>query len=210
MTANQGAAPGTGRQRQSTGRRGTGRGPATQEDTRSNHGPSAGLNIEGISIATYICDFGNVVVGNPQKKSFRLTNCGRLPVVFNFKKEALQKANISIDSTDKNNKILPNCSALFNVTLTTHARNTKNKFGRMREIVPIEIKGGPQYDIEFRANLTQPELSMSSENLDFGKVCVQTRKTIKVRFENNKEVPCNWKYLPKADLSASAADIERF
>ena len=76
----------------------------------------------------------------------------------------------------------------------------------MKEIVPIEIKGGPQYDIEFRANLTQPELSMSSESLDFGKVCVQTRKTIKLRFSNEKEVPCRWTYNPKGDLTAP--DVE--
>jgi hypothetical protein len=119
-------AAGAGRQKQATGRKATGRGAAVvADDTRSTHGTSADLNIEGISIATYICDFCNVVVGQPQKKSFRLTNCGRLPVVFSFKKEALSKANITIESTDKNNKIAPNCSALFNVTFTTHARNNK-------------------------------------------------------------------------------------
>ena len=53
------------------------------------------------------------------KKSFRLTNCGRLPVTFGFKKEALSRANIAIEAVDKNNKIAPNCSALFNVTFTS-------------------------------------------------------------------------------------------
>jgi P pilus assembly chaperone PapD len=80
----------------------------------------------------------------------------------------------------------------------------------MREIVPVEIKGGPLYEIEFRANLTQPELSMSSDNLDFGKVCVQTRKTRKIRFENNKEVPCRWHYNAKGDLSTGADVEQRF
>jgi hydrocephalus-inducing protein len=140
-----------------------------QDSTTTGPGAEA-PTVESIALATYVCDFGNVVVGIPQKKSFRLTNCGRLPVQFQFRKEALQRANISIESTDKNMKILPNCSALFNVTFTTQTR--RSKFGKMREIVPIEIKGGPQYEIEFRANLTQPELSMSSENLDFGKVAV--------------------------------------
>ena len=65
---------------------------------------------------------------------------------------------------------MPNCSMLFNVTFSSQAR--RSKFGKMKEIVPIEIIGGPQYEIEFRANLTQPELSMSDDLLDFGKVCV--------------------------------------
>lgn len=80
----------------------------------------------------------------------------------------------------------------------------------MKEIVPLQIKGGPQYDIEFRANLTIPEVSMSSETLDFGKVCVQTRKTIKVRFENRKEVACMWKMMNKPEISSPAAEGERF
>lgn len=46
---------------------------------------------------------------------------------------------------------------------------------------------------------------MSSENVDFGRVCVGTRKTIKVRFENNKEVPCEWSYYYKPDVAGVAA-----
>ena len=142
------------------------------KETTSTQGfAGSDLNIEGIPIATYVCDFGNVVIGTPHKKSFRLTNCGRIPVQFAFKKEALTKANISIEAIDKNvKKILPNNSMLFHVTFSSQAR--RSKFGRMQERVPIEIVGGPQYEIEFRANLTQPELSMSEEELDFGKVCV--------------------------------------
>jgi len=51
-------------------------------------------------------------------------------------------------------------------------------------MIPVDVKGGPSYMIEFGANMTIPELAMSSETLDFGKVCVQTRKTVKLRFEN--------------------------
>lgn len=42
-------------------------------------------------------------------------------------------------------------------------------------------------------------------------MCVGTRKTIKVRFENNKEVPCEWWYYYKADVaSTSSKEGERF
>jgi hypothetical protein len=57
--------------------------------------------------------------------------------------------------------------------------------------------------IEFGANLTIPELTMSSDSIDFGKTCVQTRQTVKIRFENHKEVACDWSYSYKADVSAS-------
>ena len=47
------------------------------------------INLENICIASYTCDFGNVVVGSTKKKSFRLTNVGKLPVSFSFDKRIL-------------------------------------------------------------------------------------------------------------------------
>jgi hypothetical protein len=69
------------------------------------------VNLESISIATYICDFGNVVVGSTKRKSFRLTNVGRIPVTFNFDKKLLTQAGIAIDP-DKVQKVMPNASML--------------------------------------------------------------------------------------------------
>ena len=138
------------------------------------------MNLENITIAAYACDFGNVVVGSTKKKSFRFTNVGMIPVTFNFDKRILTQAGISIEP-DKVQKVMPNSSVLFNVVYATR----KNaKFGKIKNVVPIDVKYGPSYAIEFIANLTIPELAMSTDNLDFGKVCVNTRKTIKVRFEN--------------------------
>jgi hydrocephalus-inducing protein len=148
-------------------------------------------------------------VGSTRKKSFRLTNVGRLAVTFNFDKKLLAQAGIAIEP-DKAQKVPPHGSALFTVVFAT--RKTA-KFGRQRYHVPVDVKGGPSYLIEFSANLTIPELAMSSETLDFGKVCVQTRKTVKVRFENQKEVPCDWSYHYKPDVAAAAAaakEGERF
>lgn len=105
---------------------------------------------------------------------------------------------------------MPNSSVLFNVVYATR----KNaKFGKVKHVVPIDVKYGPSYAIDFVANLTIPELAMSADNLDFSKVCVNTRKTIKVRFENLKEVPCDWSYYYKVDIATAAAvakEGERF
>ena len=125
-------------------------------------------HVESISIANYVCDFGNVVVGSQKKKMFRLTNVGRIPVSFTLEKKHFAPAGLNIEP-DKVTKLMPNASALFNVTYAT--RKTA-KFGKSRILVPIDVKGGPSYNVEFVANLTIPELAMSSENLDFGKVCV--------------------------------------
>lgn len=192
---------------QGTGKRPTGApgaAGAAAEDRATLPGGagSAGpVNLESISLATYVCDFSSTVVGSTKKKAFRLTNVGRLPVTFNFDKKILAQAGIAIEP-DKVQKLMPNASTLFTVVYTTR----KNaKYGKQRYLVPVDVKGGPSYMIEFAANLTIPELSMSSETLDFGKVCVQTRKTMKIRFENQKEVPCDWSYHYKPDVSTAAA-----
>lgn len=114
------------------------------------------INLDSINIATYVCDFGNVVVNSSKKKSFRLTNVGRQHISFNFDKKLLQQAGITIEP-DKAQKVAPNHSVLFNVLYTTR----KNVFGNKKYLIPIDIKNGPRYSIEFIANLTIPELSMS-------------------------------------------------
>lgn len=70
---------------------------AVAQDTQSNFHITGPVNLENISLSTYVCDFGNVVVGSTKKKSFRLTNIGRLPVTFNFDKKVLNQAGIAID-----------------------------------------------------------------------------------------------------------------
>jgi hypothetical protein len=55
------------------------------------------VSLENINICTYSCDFGNVVVGGSKKKSFRLTNVGKIPINFIFDKKLLGQAGIAID-----------------------------------------------------------------------------------------------------------------
>ena len=73
--------------------------------------------------------------------------------------------------------------------------------------MPIDVKDGPNYTIEFIANLTIPEISLSQDMLDFDRVCVNTRKTVKIRLENNKEVPCDWYYSQKAEPSVTMGNF---
>ena len=55
------------------------------------------VSLENINICTYVCDFGNVVVGGSKKRSFRLTNVGKIPINFLFDKTLLGQAGIAID-----------------------------------------------------------------------------------------------------------------
>ena len=184
--------------------RGTGgtydNGLAAQSAATNNMATSGALstfNDKNINIASYVCDFGNVIISKTAKRSFRLTNTGKMKISFNFRKEALNAAGLDIEP-DKVANLLPNASQFFNVVLTT--RKT-SKFGKQRNSIPIDIKNGPKYTIEFIANVTIPELTLYPETLDFDHVCINTRKTVKIRLENNKEVPCDWSFSQKAEPS---------
>jgi len=84
------------------------------------------INLDNINISSYVCDFGNVVVGSSKKKSFRLTNVGKIPVSFQFDKKMLNNAQINIEP-DKAVKLMANQSVMFNVVYSTRKNN---KFGR--------------------------------------------------------------------------------
>jgi len=127
-----------------------------------------------------------MVVGSTKKKTFRITNCGKNSLNFSFDTRLLQQIGMSIDPSKPPKQFAPNSSMQFTVVFTTR-KNAKHK--KVKHIVPIHLSYGPSYTIEFVANLTIPELSMSTDTVEFNKVCVGTRKIIRVRFENKKEVP---------------------
>jgi hydrocephalus-inducing protein len=82
-------------------------------------------------------------------------------------------------------------------------RKNQKQLGKAKYNIPVDIKNGPQYTIEFVANLTIPEISIDTGSaddiVDFERVCVNTRKTVKVRIENNKDVMCEWTYQHKSE-----------
>lgn len=55
------------------------------------------VSLDNICIATYSCDFGNVVVGATKKRSFRFTNTGKLAINFAFDKKILANYGINIE-----------------------------------------------------------------------------------------------------------------
>ena len=155
---------------------------------------------KSVNIASYVCDFGNVIISKTARRSFRLTNTGKMKISFNFRKDALQSAGLDIEP-DKVANLLPNASQFFNVVLTT--RKT-TRYGKLKHSIPIDIKNGPKYTVDFVANVTIPELTLYPEMLDFDRVCINTRKTVKIRLENNKEVPCDWSFSQKAERDTAS------
>ena len=173
--------------------------------TQSGFGDDKAKLVEkgGILVGEYCLDFGNLVLNMNKRRTFRLTNVGKSQVTFNFEKKyyaASGHAELTLDP-DRVNKLAPGETKTFNVQFTSiKSGSSKAVYGEIKIPVEIDIRGGPKYRIEFKANLTIPELSISTDTVDFGRVLVGQRKIVKVRFENKKEVPCIWRYEQRTDI----------
>jgi hypothetical protein len=51
--------------------------------------------------------------------------------------------------------------------------------------------------IYFTAMLTTPDFELSSKSIDFEYVPINCISKALIRLENTREVPCEWKYVPK-------------
>ena len=67
----------------------------------------------------------------------------------------------------------------FTVVFATR-KNAKH--GKVKHVVLVNLSYGPSYNIEFVANMTIQELSMSTDRIGFNQVWVDTSRIIKVMF----------------------------
>jgi hypothetical protein len=108
-----------------------------------------------------------MVVGSSKKRTFRMTNCGKNNLGFSFDTRILQQIGISIDPIKPPKIFPPNTSMQFTVVFATR-KNAKH--GKVKHLVPVNLSYGPSYNIEFVANMTIPELSMSTDSVEFNQV----------------------------------------
>jgi hypothetical protein len=57
----------------------------------------------------------------------------------------------------------------------TYQTKKSMKFGVSRTVLPIEVKGGPKYQLELKANITIPEITLetnSGDCVDFENVLI--------------------------------------
>jgi hydrocephalus-inducing protein len=161
---------------------------AKPEKTPSNNIESK--LFDKIYLTSWLCDFGNVIVGTTQKKVLKFKNIGdqQIEMFFDLKPIKGTEYNISPDKS----KLSPGEEAAIIVTLAT---KKNSKFGKFKSSVVLDVKNGAKYRLELISNLTIPDISvdgLSEGIVDFGKVLCGQRKTVTLRFLNLKEIPCDW------------------
>ncbi|KAJ3332957.1 hypothetical protein HDU76_012454, partial [Blyttiomyces sp. JEL0837] len=143
-----------------------------------------------VILANYVCNFGNVIKNTSRKKSFKLTNKSLNPISFQLDKSTLFGTGFSIEPDRV--KQLPghpsNESVEFQVTFQARTQN----IGVVQVELPIKVQGGPTTMLTLRADVTLPDLQLSTNEVDFGEVLCGLRKTIAIQLSNKNSVPCEW------------------
>lgn len=160
---------------------------------------SKSVNIEAIACASYILDFGNVIVGQTKKRSFRITNATATGLIsWAFQYRYLGGSGFSIDP-EKVSKLPELASVDMLVRFT--ARKT---LGRKEVLLPLERKNAPTINIVLVATVCLPEINFSSEAINFDRVKVGNSQRVYVKLTNASHVKASW------SLNKSGKDEGKF
>jgi hypothetical protein len=152
------------------------------------------LDFKELRTASYLCDFGNVIVGMKRKRVFKIFNAtASESITWVFNKKILSNTGFSIDP-EKVEKLTGLTSV--DVTVLFQARGgLGQKLGRKNLVLPVEMKGGgPSIQLILSANVCLPEIEISSDSLDFDRVMLGRSKQSFVRLWNTSPVTASWNF----------------
>ncbi|GMF15729.1 unnamed protein product [Phytophthora fragariaefolia] len=149
-----------------------------------------GTEVFPFILSQFVLDFGNVVVGTHKIKRFSVTNIGHGPASFQLDKNLASSRGFQIEP-ERVVRLPEKQSVEF--TVTFHARKNIEMGLHMTQL-PIVIKNGPPCIAMVRALVTVPDISISTESLDFGKIAVSTCHTIFTQLQNISAVPAEWAF----------------
>ena len=147
--------------------------------------------MEELELSTYIIDMGTIIAGTKASKSITLKNIGHSNISYSINLHLLNIPGLSIT----NDKIMKLGFGKNNNTSTmTFNLNTKKTTaaGVKNYMIPIKVKDGGKYFIQIIANINVPELKLSSKLVNFSKILIGTCKTMTIRLENEKNIPCEY------------------
>ena len=149
-------------------------------------------------LSEYVLDFGHVIKGQQLQKTFSVTNVGYTAISFEIPKSvksAYTQAGFVMEP-DRVNR-LPGApdyeSVEFNV-LFNSSRPGVN-LGPIDLLIPVAVRGGPQVNVYLKANVTIPDIELSSDSLKFGPVFCGHSRHVTMQLTNSKEIPATWSFL---------------
>ncbi|KAE9352056.1 Hydrocephalus-inducing protein [Phytophthora rubi] len=162
--------------------------PSSTSEPRSQK--KRGPEVFPFILSQFVLDFGNVVVGAHKIKRFSVTNIGHGPASFQLDKNLASSRGFQIEP-ERVVRLPEKQSVEF--TVTFHARKNIEMGLHMAQL-PIVTKNGPPCIAMVRALVTVPDISISTESLDFGKIAVSTCHTMFTQLQNVSAVPAEWAF----------------
>lgn len=177
---------------------GPGDGGAIVEQNMSMVSQLPVLDMTKFALADYVLDFGNVIKGQQQQKEFKVTNVGYSNVSFEFQKSikaAMSQAGFTVEP-DKVQRLpgAPDFETAEFAVVFNSAKPTVN-LGPIDLVVPLQTRNGPTVRVHLRANVTIPDVDLSSDSLKFGSnMYVGHMRAVHVQLSNPKEIPATWSF----------------
>ena len=155
------------------------------------------VDMRNFVLSEYVCDFGHVIRGAQLQRTFRVTNVGFTNISFEYPKNvksALIAAGFVVEP-DRVNRLpgAPDYESVEFTVLFNSGRPGVN-LGPVDLLIPIAIRGGPQVNVYLKANVTIPDIDLSSDNLKFGAVFCGHSRHVTVQLTNPKEIPATWSF----------------
>ncbi|KAJ3106206.1 hypothetical protein HDU97_006839 [Phlyctochytrium planicorne] len=161
-----------------------------------------------VKLGNYLCNFGNVIRNTNRKKTFKVTNRSHYPMSFTMDKSVLAGTGFSIEPDRV--KLLPGYPHYESVEFQVSFQARSQSIGTVQMDIPINVVGGPTTILTLRADVTLPDLHISSSEVDFGEVLCGHRKTVTIQLHNKNTVPCEWTTIPQeANQTSSASKQQR-
>ncbi|KAJ3129345.1 hypothetical protein HK098_001757 [Nowakowskiella sp. JEL0407] len=151
-----------------------------------------------IKLSSYLCDFGNVIKNTSKRKAVRIYNRGQCNVSFHLEKIALTGTGFSVEP--ERVKMLPP-QEFVDFQVVFQARSSATELGCTQINLSLYVVGGPTLVLLLKADVTVPELRMSTQDVEFGEVLCGQRKNITVQLHNANSVICEWSSLPAPENS---------
>ena len=139
-------------------------------------------------LINYLLDFGYVVLGTVRSHVVRVTNSGHVPVSFAPDRSALHGTGFVVELDRIRN--LPGAPDHESVefVVTFDPKSTSIPLGPVDVHVPITVLGGPSFGLRIKATVAMPDMSLSTDLLEFGTVECGQCKVMTIQLHNHQQV----------------------
>ncbi|XP_057292027.1 hydrocephalus-inducing protein-like [Hydractinia symbiolongicarpus] len=147
-----------------------------------------------LNLINYVLDFGHVVMGDVASQICQLKNAGHFPVSFIVDHRQLVGTGFYVDlDRVKGLPGFPDNEQLdFEVVFNPSSATLS--LGPVEAMLPIKVTNGPITNILIKAHVTMPDISLSTEMIEFDNVVCGQCKVITIQLCNITKVRCDWEH----------------